>query len=239
MGIAETIRQGLFAEEFDKLNELKARRGERDSALALDESRRQEDITHRSVREAVADEQQEARVTRQVEQDRLRGEDRTANRAHQATIVAGQQAAARSAVEANVSRQSFQDESLKLRGEANRSADEDRDSSRSNRLIIEQGKLLQKNIDDLKGDADAQDRARQELNDFMAGPEEWLARQGESVGAPPEAEQGALSKIAEFGFNNATVTGLGRGAAHSFARAADAIGGDGNISKRLEGIIGR
>ena len=197
-GIAETIRQGLFFDEFEKQRERQDVEKTRASQSALLERRADSQDEQANIRNAREDRRdvfsQTNRaddVARQALLDKLSGEDRASNRAFQASRLAQGDRAAEFAAEGRSDSAANQAELLRLRGEDQRLANEDRVSARKNQSQNNILGFFEERLKNAKGDPEAEAQIKSEVMEYLRDPEGFFASQGQ--GAPPEGP-GAFSR---------------------------------------------
>jgi hypothetical protein len=196
--IAETIRQGLFAEEFEKEREGRSLRETRDAARALDQSRFDESNRRFGIGEERAQkgdairEAEEARRVETFENEIARGPQRTfaeiAELEQQrrdedvAFRTEGQRLAGLDRADTRAYRQGQQE----FQSEQAREAMRLREEQQENRRVQGIAAILQKNIDDFAGDEEKQADAERKLEEFLADPDGFIDRMKRTQGAPPE-----------------------------------------------------
>jgi len=202
-GIAETIRQGLFQEEFEKIRNDKKENERRDANSALNASRFERQGEQANIENARQDKRDEFRRTNRTEdlahrssQDELAAQAQSATEAFR---TAGQQRdAARDAATASerATAGEHRGQVLDNQGKIIDARGEEREAASQQRKFTSILTNLQRNIDDARGDDAAQAQARQDMQDFIGDPEGYIERAGAlgGQGAPPEEEPGLFGK---------------------------------------------
>ena len=200
-GIAETIRQGLFQEEFEKIRNDKKENERRDANSALNASRFEREGEQANIRNAREDKRDEfSRTNRTEDLAHRSSQDELTARAQAATIASRTASksrdAARDAATANERGLAGEQRSQVLdnQGKIIEGRQEDQSAARKARLHNSIAGNLEAIIDAHPGDEDIQRRVEQELRAFRRDPDGWLEQNPNFQPEEEEEGQGAFGK---------------------------------------------